>query len=199
MASQEIDTHDASVEGSQLRYLEAGPTGGQTVVLLHGMRFTSETWRELGTIEQLADAGYHVIAIDLPGYGHSERSSVAADVYLAMALETLGLDGKVVVVSPSMSGGFSLPFVARHADRVAGYVPIAPVGIDRYKDELRGADVPTLVVWGENDTVFPVAQADVLADTLTGKTLILEGASHPCYLDRPDDFHRGVLAFLQTL
>ena len=199
MASQEINTHDASVEGSRLRYLEAGPTGGQTVVLLHGMRFTSETWRELGTIAQLADAGYHVIAIDLPGYGHSERSSVPVEGYLALAVEALLPGEKVVVVSPSMSGGFSLPFVARHADRVSGYVPVAPVGIDRYKDELRGADVPTLVVWGENDTVFPVAQADVLADALGGKTLILEGASHPCYLDRPDDFHRELLAFLETL
>ena len=128
MASQEISTHDASVEGSQLSYLEAGPSGDQTVILLHRTRFTSETWRELGTIAQLADVGYHVIAIDLPGYGHSERSSVAVEGYLALALKTLQPDGKVAVVSPSMSGGFSLPFVARHADRVARYVPIRPGG-----------------------------------------------------------------------
>jgi pimeloyl-ACP methyl ester carboxylesterase len=199
MASQEITVHDVTVEGSRVRYLEAGPAGGQAVVLLHGMRFTSETWRELGTIEQLADAGYHVVALDLPGYGNSERSSVATGNYLARALETLLPGEKVAIVSPSMSGGFSLPFVANHPDRVAGYVPVSPVGIDQYKGELHDAKVPTLVVWGENDTVFPVAQADVLADALGSTTLILEGASHPAYLDRPDEFHLELLAFLKTL
>ncbi|HJO37937.1 MAG: alpha/beta fold hydrolase [Vicinamibacterales bacterium] len=199
MATQEITVHDVTVEASRVRYLEAGPAGGQTVVLLHGMRFTSETWRELGTIERLAEAGHHVVALDLPGYGNSERSSVAPEGYLSKALDALLPGEKVAIVSPSMSGGFSLPFVARHADRVAGYVLVAPVGIDQYKGELHDAKVPTLVVWGENDTVFPVAQADVLADALGGTTLILEGASHPAYLDRPDEFHLELLAFLKTL
>ncbi|MAG71291.1 MAG: alpha/beta fold hydrolase [Vicinamibacterales bacterium] len=195
--AQGIDSHDVTVEGTRVRYLEAGPTGGQTVVLLHGMRFTSETWRELGTIERLAEAGHHVVALDLPGYGNSQRSPVAIEDYLAKALETLLPGEKVAIVSPSMSGGFSLPFVVRHADRVAGFIPVAPVGVNQYRDRLRDVQVPTLVVWGENDTVFPVAQADVLTEALDGKTLILEGASHPAYLDRPDDFHRELLAFLK--
>ncbi len=194
-----VETHDVTVEGTRLHYLEAGRAGGHTVVLLHGARFTSKTWLDLGTLAQLSKAGHHVLAIDVPGYGDSESSPLAADEYLPRALETLGLDGKVVLVSPSMSGGYSLPFVARHSERVAGFVPIAPVGISRYKDELQRVHVPTLVVWGENDAVISVAQASVLAEALGGRTLILEGASHPCYLDRPDDFHRELLAFLETL
>ncbi len=199
MAQLHVETRDAPVEGSQLRYLESGPPSGQTVVLLHGARFTSNTWRDLGTLEHLANAGYHVVALDLPGYGHSEASTLAAEVYLARALETLLPDRRVVVVSPSMSGGFSLPFVAEQSDRVAGYVPIAPVGISRYADALRRVQVPSLVVWGANDTLVPLAQADVLATALHGRTLILEEAGHACYVDRPEDFHRELLAFLQTL
>ena len=61
-------------------------------------------------------------------YGNSESSAVAAEVYLSRALETLLADREVAVVSPSMSGGFSLPFVAKHSDRVAGYVPIGRSG-----------------------------------------------------------------------
>ena len=38
-----ISAHDVTVSGSTLRYLEAGPPGPTTVVLLHGARFTSET------------------------------------------------------------------------------------------------------------------------------------------------------------
>ena len=154
-----ITPHNVNVAGSALRYLEAGPPGATTVLLLHGGRFTSETWRELGTIASLADAGHHVVAVDLPGYGHSEASQVPRYDYLGQALEQLWPASRFVVVSPSMSGGFSMPFVARHPDRVAGYVPVAAAGIDDYRAVLEAVDVPTLVVWGEQDQVIPVSQA----------------------------------------
>ncbi len=198
-AQTPITLHNVAVAGSTLRYLEAGPPGPTTVLLLHGARFTSETWRELGTIAMLADAGHHVIALDLPGYGNSEASPVPRDLYLGQALEQLWPASRFVIVSPSMSGGFSLPFVAREPDRVAGYVPVAPVGINNHRAALERVDVPTLVVWGENDQVIPVLQASVLAEALNGETLILAGASHPCYLDRPDEFHRALLEFVDGL
>ena len=194
-----ITQHTVTVIGSTLRYLEAGPPGPTTVLLLHGARFTSETWRELGTIATLVEAGHHVIAVDLPGYGSSEASAVARHDYLNQALGELWPASRFVIVSPSMSGGFSLPFVARHTERVAGYVPVAPVGIDDHRAALERVDVPTLVVWGENDQVIPVSQASVLADALSGETLMLSGASHPCYLDRPDEFHRALLDFIGGL
>ena len=199
VSAQETTTHDATVAGSTLHYLEAGPRGPTSILLLHGARFTSQTWRELGTIAILAAAGHHVVAVDLPGFGDSAPSSVPRDEYLARALGELLPAGRVVIVSPSMSGGFSLPFVARQSGRVAGYVPVAPVGIDTYRAALERVDVPTLVVWGENDDVIPVSQADVLADALNGRTLILGGASHPAYLDRPADFHDALLEFLAGL
>ena len=42
-------------------------------------------------------------------------------------------------------------------------------------------------------------QASVLAEALGGETLILAGASHLCYLGRPDEFHRAVLDFVGGL
>ena len=199
VAQTPITTHNVAVAGTTLRYLEAGPRGTTTVLLLHGARFTSETWHELGTIATLADAGHHVIALDLPGYGHSERSTVPRDEFLSRTLSELWTTSRFVIVSPSMSGGFSLPLVAREPDQVLGYVPVAPVGIDEYRVALRGVDVSTLVVWGENDQVIPVSEAAVLAEALNGETLILAGASHPCYLDRPDEFHEALLNFIAGL
>ena len=154
---------------------------------------------ELNELAALTAAGHHVIAVDLPGYGNSESSGVPRDEYLHQAFGQLWPGNRFVIVSPSMSGEFSLPFVARHPDRVAGYVPVAPVGIDNHRAALERVDVPTLVVWGENDQVIPVSQASVLAEALDGETLILAGASHPCYLDRPDEFHRALLDFIRGL
>lgn len=38
-----------------------------------------------------------------------------------------------VIVSPSMSGSFSIPFLNKHPNLLKGYVPVAPVGADLLK------------------------------------------------------------------
>lgn len=47
--------------------LPAGCTARLTVLLLHGIRFSSENWRHIGTLETLAAAGHRALALDLPG------------------------------------------------------------------------------------------------------------------------------------
>jgi pimeloyl-ACP methyl ester carboxylesterase len=42
-----------------------------TVLLLHGERYSSQTWSDLGTFEFLGDSEIRTIAVDLPGYGTS--------------------------------------------------------------------------------------------------------------------------------
>ena len=194
--AQGVHARTVQAGATTIHLLEAGPAGGPAVLLLHGARFTSKTWLDLGTLDHLAEAGYHVVTIDLPGYGQSPAASIDAEEFLARALPSLLVD-RPVVVSPSMSGGFSLPLVARAPHLVAGFVPVAPGGIDRYKKELRSVNVPTLIIWGENDAIIPVAEAAVLSDALEGsRTLVMQGASHPAYLDRPDEFHDALVTFL---
>ena len=53
-------------------YRKASPpsdvqSSGQSILLLHGMAFKSETWLNLNTINILAAMGHEVIAVDLPG------------------------------------------------------------------------------------------------------------------------------------
>ena len=127
------------------------------MLLLHGGRFTSDTWLELGTISALAEEGHHVVAVDLPGYGQLDTSSVPRHDYLHQALAERWPNRRVIIVSPSMSGGFSLPFVATHPERVVGFVPVAPGGVAEYRSRLANVDVPALVVWGEHDDVIPVS------------------------------------------
>ncbi len=198
-AGQEIAARTVAIAGADLHLLEAGPADGRPVLLLHGARFSSQTWRELGTIDHLTAAGYRVVAIDLPGYGRSGSTDVKPKDFLAQVIPELEIE-RPVIVSPSMSGGFSLPLVARHPDMVGGFVAVAPGGIDAHVGALRPVQVATLIVWGENDQIIPVSQAQVLADALEGsRTHIMKGASHPSYLDAPDEFHRELVAFLEEL
>ena len=184
-------------EGGRLRSLTAGPTEGTTVLLLHGVRFSSETWRDLGTLDALSRAGLRAVALDLPGFGASAPGTLEPAELLPRVVQALEAE-RVVVVSPSMSGTFSLPFVLDHPESVLGYVPVAPAGLDQYRDRLEEIRVPTLIMWGSADRVFPVARGEELAKAVVGSRLsVFEGASHPCYLDQPDRFHSELIAFVQ--
>lgn len=185
--------------GADLHLLAAGNGGAPTVLLLHGARYSAETWRELGTLERLAAEGYRALALDLPGHGGSAPSSEGPGTFLASLLPLLA-GSPVVVVSPSMSGLWSLPLLARRPSQVAGLVAVAPSGIDEHLEAVRGKQVPALVVWGEADAITPLSQADVLVQALPrSRKLVLPEAGHACYLDRPDDFHRELLAFLHEV
>jgi abhydrolase domain-containing protein 14 len=181
---------------NQLHRLEAGPADGLPVLLLHGARFHSGTWKQLGTLDRLAKEGFRAIALDLPGYGASKPGP---PLDLAQFVADAKLD-KPVVLAPSMSGDVALPFVTAHPDRVAGFVAVAPVGLPSYESALRKLALPTLIVWGEKDEVVPVAQAKALHGWVKDSQLvILSDARHPCYLDRPDEFHAALVAFLKSV
>lgn len=182
--------------GADLHLLVAGDRSAPMVLFLHGARFSAETWRRLGTLERLAAAGYRAVALDLPGYGESEPSQTAPADFLVALLPLLA-GQPVAVVSPSMSGAYSLPLLARRPGQVAAFVALAPVGIEEHRARIQGNGVPALLLWGEEDRVVPLAQADLLAQALPrSRKVVLPGAGHACYLDRPDDFHRELLAFL---
>jgi pimeloyl-ACP methyl ester carboxylesterase len=189
----------AEVEGKRVRYLIEGDEKGRPVVLLHGARFEAETWKTIGTMKALAGAGYKVIAVDLPGFGRSEKSEVPPRAWLRALLDRLKLE-RPVIVSPSMSGRFSLPLVTGDPRRVSGFVAVAPVGIPDHKDRLPRIAVPVLAVWGEDDDVVPLEQADLLVKSVkTGRKVVIPGAGHACYMSDPAAFHDALLDFLAKL
>jgi pimeloyl-ACP methyl ester carboxylesterase len=65
----EIAESDIDVNGVTLRVYEAGDRAEPPVVLCHGFPELAYSWRH--QMAPLADAGFHVIAPDQRGYGHS--------------------------------------------------------------------------------------------------------------------------------
>ncbi len=175
--------------------LEAGDEEAPTLVLLHGARFSSATWLELGTLDVLADAGFHVVAVDLPGFGQTPASEQAPAEFLEGLIEQVAPD-RPILVSPSMSGRFSLALATRAPRMMAGLVAVAPGGIPDALEALDGDRLPLLAIWGENDEVVPLEDGRRLTEALPNSRLVvLEGAGHPSYLDRPDEFHAALIAF----
>lgn len=102
-----------------------------TLLLLHGMSFSSKTWLDLTTIALFTAAGYRTIAVDLPGFGNSDKlpknSETEKSTFLLHLITNLDIS-KPVIVSPSYSGHYTLPLLVKNWNSFTGYVPVAPVG-----------------------------------------------------------------------
>ncbi|NXD16162.1 ABHEB protein, partial [Nothocercus nigrocapillus] len=170
------------------------------------IRFSSDTWLQLQTLAKLAQAGYRAVAVDLPGLGRSKEAAAPAPAgqpapgaFLQGVWGALRL-GTAVLVSPSLSGIYSLPFLLEHSRLLKAYVPVAPICTEKFPPEQYAQiKTPTLIVYGDQDAELGQASLTNLRHLPEHRVLVLQGAGHACYLDKPDEWHRGLLAFLQQL
>lgn len=192
-------TRWVNVEGSRVHYLADGREDGRPIVLLHGASFSAETWRIIGTMHALVEAGYQVYAVDLPGGGQSAASPVAPQTWLRSLIDQIGVE-KPVIVAPSMSGRFAFPFITEEPGEVAGFVAVAPVSILNFQDQLERITCPVLAIWGDHDRTIPLEQADLLVDSVKyGRKVVIAGGSHAPYMSDPATFHAELLKFLADL
>jgi abhydrolase domain-containing protein 14 len=195
----DIQSNWSEVGAAEVHYLETGPVDGRQVLLLHGASFQAETWGEIGVLAALGDAGYHAVAIDLPGFGLSPSSRVDPENWLEQLLEALKLV-RPVVVSPSMSGRFSVPLVTKSPQLVSGFVAVAPTTIREYTIDLKRITVPVLAIWGDHDHTIPLAMADLLCHEVPhARKCVIAGAGHAAYMGNPKAFTEILLAYLAEL
>jgi haloalkane dehalogenase len=117
----------ADVGGLRLAWVEAGPADGEPVLLLHGEPSWSFLYRTVMAV--LAEAGLRAIAVDLAGFGRSDKPvSVADHSYArhvewirALVFDRLDLRG-VTLVGQDWGGLIGLRLVAEHPDRFARVV-----------------------------------------------------------------------------
>lgn len=104
---------------------EMGPANGIPVVLFHGTAAWSELWRH--TSDVLAAAGFHVIALDLPPFGFSDRpggytrqdqAARITDVLDALKVEP------AIIVGHSFGAGAATELAMRYPDRTRALVLI---------------------------------------------------------------------------
>jgi abhydrolase domain-containing protein 14 len=133
--------------------------------------------------------------VDLPGFGDSPACQRAPGDLVSEFLAAFPVPP--VLVGPSMSGKLALDLALAAPGRVGGLILIAPVKVAEVAPHLGRIAVPTLVLWGDRDAVAPVAEVETLTQGLPDvRAKIYKGASHPCYLDQPDAWHRDLVDFL---
>jgi len=120
--------------GPRVAYLDTGGDG-PVLLLVHGLASNAGFWRY--ATPRLAAAGYRVVAVDLPGFGKSEKS--AAFPYtmrfqaetVARVIEALDL-GPVTYVGHSMGGQIGITLALARPDLVQRLVLAAPAGVEAF-------------------------------------------------------------------
>ena len=112
-----------AVGGRSTVVAEAGRSTDPALVLVHGFGGSTFGWRAV--MAPLAARGWHVVALDLPGFGLSEKSwSFDYDHetqarYVLATMDQLGVE-RAVIVGHSMGGNVAAWIAALAPERVAG-------------------------------------------------------------------------------
>ncbi|KAL4673238.1 hypothetical protein H8959_017172 [Pygathrix nigripes] len=138
------------------------------------------------------------------GFGNSAPSKEASTeagraALLERALRDLEVQN-AVLVSPSLSGHYALPFLMRGHHQLHGFVPIAPTSTQNYtQEQFWAVKTPTLILYGELDHILAPESLRQLRHLPNHSVVKLRNAGHACYLHKPQDFHLVLLAFLDHL
>jgi len=146
-SARPVTYHTVKVRGLDIFYREAGSRSAPTVLLLHGFPSSSHMFRDLMPV--LA-AGYHVIAPDYPGFGHSSAPvqdefaytfanlADVVDEFTAVA----GLKSYVLYMQ-DYGGPIGLRLAVKHPDQVRGLiVQNAVVNVEGWNPDVAASFLP---------------------------------------------------------
>ena len=267
----------AEIDGARVHYQEFGEPGDRTLVLVHGYTASTYVWKTAAPM--LADEGYHVIAVDLLGFGFSDKprtfdysirsqaamvsgliehlgiipatlvgSSYGGAVSLTIALERPEQVEKLVLVDAVINdepknhpilrlvryrgvGELLTPFLADSKfflkKRMHGTLAVAnhhlitkdridairrPLcsreghhsllatsrawSANHIEENLDQINVPTLIIWGEQDKVIPIKHGETLHEKLPdSRFIVLKDCGHVPPEERSDLFVELVANF----
>ena len=122
------------VDGMEVHYQEFGDAANPTMILIHGYTASTYTWSLVAP--ELAGKGYHVIAIDLIGFGFSAKPAwfdyrIASQARMILRfVNRLGI-GKATLVGSSYGGAVSSWFTLDYPERVEKLVLVSSVINDK--------------------------------------------------------------------
>ena len=179
----------------------------------HGQRFILEDSARILT------EWMQGLAIERPTLiGHSMGGYISAEIaanYPEWIDQLVLVDALAIPIKQSYFGqAYSLMRAARFAAR--DFIPVlikdiwraGPLTMSRairavrradLSDELQDISTPTLIIWGEHDIVLPVDMGQDLHQKIPNSHfVIIDGAGHNPMWDRPHDFNRIVLSYLES-
>ena len=121
-----VQDHFVAVDGLRVHYIEAG--AGPTVVMIHGNAGSVDDF-EFGATDILS-ADYHVLAVDRPGHGSSDRPFGKVTVerqaeLLHRTLSNLSVT-QPILVGHSWGASLALAYALKYPKEVSAIILLAP-------------------------------------------------------------------------
>jgi pimeloyl-ACP methyl ester carboxylesterase len=141
------NSHFAQVDGARVHYQEFGEISNPTLILIHGYTASLYVWKTVAPM--LADEGFHVVAVDLLGFGYSEKPSwfdyaiTSQARIVARLMNLLGI-GRATIIGSSYGGAVAATLALDYTERVEKLVLIDTVCNDTLKNHpvLKLASIP---------------------------------------------------------
>jgi pimeloyl-ACP methyl ester carboxylesterase len=172
---------------------------GIPIVFLHGLSYTADIWKRIGTTDLLVKKHIPFLALDMP-YGLKSQCQPKTrdpekNVFFANeAIKTIFGSAIPVLVGASIGGNIALRYATRFP--VKGLLLVSPVRtlepelVQMYKK----FKFSTTIIWGSEDNIVASEDMRTLADKLpNAKLSIYEGASHSAYKDLSGRFKHDLL------
>jgi pimeloyl-ACP methyl ester carboxylesterase len=119
--------------GLHVRVVEGGDARGRPLLMLHGWAASAFSFRH--AFDALGRYGARVVAVDLPGFGLSEKPVVAGSYSSASYTEDIDqlIDAlqieRAFLIGHSMGGGIALRYALDRPERVEGLGLISPTNL----------------------------------------------------------------------
>ncbi|APR75174.1 Alpha/beta hydrolase fold protein [Minicystis rosea] len=145
----------------EVGYVELNPQGKQALIFIHGLGSYLKFWRY--QLDAFAARGYRVIAVDLPGYGKSDKPASFPYTTEAMAdavrevVKAAGVE-KPILVGHSMGGQTALSYAIRFPDELRALVLTSPAGFEEFsrreKEWFRKVFTARLIKHADEDAIW---------------------------------------------
>lgn len=273
-------SHFTEVDGATIHYQEFGEATNPTLLLIHGYTASTFAWHSVAP--RFADEGFHVVAVDLLGFGYSDKPAWFEYTIEAQArmitrlMNRLGI-GTATIVGSSYGGAVALTVALDYPERVEKLVAVGAVindkvkshpilrlaavpgvgelvtpflvdskrfmrmrmrntlapenhhlitqdrvesiirplaaanahrsilltsrhwNAERIEEDLQYVKQPTLIIWGENDAVIPMENAEKLyGSILNSRLVVLKNCGHVPQEEKPELFAELVTGFCKN-
>jgi pimeloyl-ACP methyl ester carboxylesterase len=203
----EVKENKIDIGGKEVYYLSYERGNMRNFILLHDSKQTSDSWAKIDALRKMGQWGFNVYAVDLPGFGNSEKnekysfgsSPSKGSLFIKDFAEKLYLSS-INIIGPSASAGVALKSLIDNPDLITSSIIIGGLGVDHILNELNKIEKPVLILWGGNDNIVPVDHGQKYHDLIASSIFVrIEGAGHCVQLEKPDIFFNNIKKFIKNL
>ena len=114
---------ELTYENLRVFFFEAGITDKPNIVMIHGLGDEADTWRHVFLPLSM---NYHVVALDLPGFGRSDKPHIGYTPKFLMEtiihlIDQLGMKS-VILMGNSLGGILSHALAFKYPERIIGLI-----------------------------------------------------------------------------